>query len=91
METQKTAVNWLIDALEEWGEGRIKWPQYLWDEAEEMERRQHGETWNEALIQDEKKGFNFLRTLIDFDEYWKKRNIPDSEGVGQAGLPEGGT
>jgi len=40
---KQTAVNWLIEQLEDWGEGRIKWPQYLWDEAIDMENTgKHG-------------------------------------------------
>ena len=85
-----TAVNWLIDQLEEWGAGRVKWPTYLWEKAEEMEREQHGETWDSALIHVDKRGGVILRALIDFDDYWaEKGNAPNDEGIDQPGLPEG--
>ena len=86
---KQTAVNWLIDALEDWGAGRIKWPQYLWDEASDMEREQHGETWDAALIHVDKRGGVILRALVDFDDYWEKRNALISEGIDQPRLPEG--
>lgn len=41
-----TAVEWLIDELEKWGEGRIKWPTYLWEEAEAMEKEQIIDAYN---------------------------------------------
>ncbi len=69
-----TAVNWLIDQLEEWGAGRIKWPTYLWVEAEEMERQQHGETWDAALLHVDKRGGVILRALVDFDDYWANKS-----------------
>ena len=69
-----TAVEWLIDELEKWGEGRIKWPTYLWEEAEAMEKEQHGETWDSALINVDKRGGVILRALVDFDDYWAEKS-----------------
>ncbi len=74
MKNKQTAVEWLIEQLEDWGEGRIKWPQYLWDEAIDKEHEQHGETWDAALIRFDDRGKVFLRALIDFDDYWAEKS-----------------
>jgi hypothetical protein len=37
-----------------------------------MEKEQHGETWDAALIDVDKRGGVLLRALVDFDEYWEK-------------------
>lgn len=59
------------------------------EKAKVMEKQQHGETWDAALINVDKRGGIILRALVDFDEYWQKRNAPNSEGIDQPGLPEG--
>jgi len=82
---KQTAVNWLIEQLEDWGEGRIKWPQYLWDEAIDMEKEQHGETWDAALIAVDRRGGVILRALPDYDEYWaNKSKTPPGEHCQEA-------
>jgi len=43
-----------------------------------MEKEQHGETWDAALIQLDKRGGVLMRAVCDFDEYWEnKNNTPD--------------
>lgn len=49
---KQTAVEWLINALEEWGAGRIKWPTYLWEEAESMEKEQMVRAFHAGCKQD---------------------------------------
>jgi hypothetical protein len=36
-----------------------------------MEREQHGETWDAALIQVDKRGGVLIKALVDFDKYWE--------------------
>lgn len=86
METKQTAVQWLLEQT--MYIRSTKWPDIV-EEALKMEREQHGETWDAALIHVDKRGGVILRALIDFDDYWEKRNTPISEGVDQPGLPEG--
>lgn len=52
-----------------------KWPDIV-EQALEMERQQHGETWDAALIHVDKRGGVVLRALVDFDEYWEDKSKP---------------
>lgn len=94
MENKQTAVEWLVSELNQ----KIDFiPIDKWDmirdivqQAKEMEKMQHGETWDSALIATKARGFNFVRAIVDFSDYWQKRNTPDSEGVSQPEVyPEG--
>lgn len=38
----------------------------------EMEKQQHGETWNAAIQAHENRGFVISRSLCDFDNYFDK-------------------
>lgn len=81
-----TAVEWLLEQT--MYISSTKWPDIV-EQALEMEKQQHGETWDAALIHVDKRGGVIFRALVDFDEYWQKRNAPNSEGIDQLGLPEG--
>jgi hypothetical protein len=88
MENNKlTAVEWLVEQVYlHPGSG---WPKAI-EKALEMEREQHGETWDAALIAVDRRGGVLIRALMDFDKYWGIRNTPDSEGVSQPeAYPEG--
>ena len=50
-----------------------KWPDIV-EQALEMERQQHGETWDAALLHVDKRGGVVLRALVDFDEYWANKS-----------------
>jgi hypothetical protein len=67
----KTAVEWLFQNLWEEPKDKMVWYAIL-DKAKEMEKEQHGETWDAALIHVDKRGGVLLRALVDFDEYWEK-------------------
>jgi hypothetical protein len=67
----QTAVEWLYKALWEEPKDKMVWYAIL-DKAKEMEKEQHGETWDAALIDVDKRGGILLRALVDFDEYWEK-------------------
>ncbi len=80
----KYATQTLATKLEQSG-----WPKAI-EKALEMEREQHGETWDAALIAVDRRGGVLIRALMDFDKYWEKRNTSDSEGVSQPeAYPEG--
>ena len=91
MDTNKqTAVEWLENILHDFihpEHGAEFWP--FIEKAKEMEKKQHGDTWDAALIHVDKRGGVILRALVDFDDYWEKRNTPISEGIYQPELPEG--
>jgi hypothetical protein len=73
MENKQTAVEWLIEQTESLItiETFQKWKE-LKEQAKAMEKEQHGETWDAALIHVDKRGGVILRALVDFDEYWEK-------------------
>ena len=87
MESNMTAVQWLLEQT--MYIRSTNWPDIV-EQALQMEKEQHGETWDMALHQMVERGYVWERAMCDFDEYWGKINIPISEDVGQPGLPEGG-
>lgn len=73
-----TAVEWLLE--HDYLIRSTKWPDII-EQAKAMEKEQHGETWDAALLHVDKRGGVILRALVDFDEYWQKRNAHNSEGI----------
>jgi len=65
----KTAVDWLFRKLWDQPKDKITWWEIL-DKAKEMEKEQHGKTWDDAITQFIARGFNSERTVCDFDEYY---------------------
>ena len=75
----KTALQQLI----EWGEQMMaEHPQKLLsfaqaiDKAEELlelERQQHGQTWDAAIHAHEARGHVYARSMCDFDDFWSDR------------------
>ena len=67
-----TAVEWLVNELNNqkcWADpARIE---IIVQQALEMEKQQHGETWNAAIQAHENRGFVISRSLCDFDEYFE--------------------
>jgi len=76
---QQTAVEWFIDNAFEEG--------FLWvtdkpamfelnliiEKAKEMEKQQHGETWDAAIKAHDDRGHVHARSLVDFDEYYEQQ------------------
>jgi len=69
MEDNMTAVDWLFRKLWDQPKDKITWWEIL-DKAKEMEKEQHGKTWDDAITQFIARGFNSERTVCDFDEYY---------------------
>ena len=69
MEDNMTAVEWLFRNLWDQPKDKITWWEIL-DKAKEMEKEQHGKTWDDAITQYIARGFNSERTICDFDEYY---------------------
>jgi hypothetical protein len=69
MEDNMTAVDWLFRNLWDQPKDKITWWEIL-DKAKEMEKEQHGKTWDDAITQFIARGFNSERTVCDFDEYY---------------------
>jgi hypothetical protein len=86
MENNMTAVEWLIQQIEEKnGKDFSSYYSEFVNQAKEMEKEQHGETWDAALIHVDKRGGVILRALVDFDEYWEdKSKTPPGEHCKEA-------
>jgi hypothetical protein len=75
MESKQTAVEWLYGVFELHAKGKREAPNW-WDfeRAIHMEKEQHGETWDAALIAVDRRGGVILRALPDFDDYWANKS-----------------
>jgi hypothetical protein len=79
MENKQTAVEWLVEQIEAhkieivYSDkiDSIKCLPSIVAQAKAMEREQHGETWDAALIQVDKRGGVLIKALVDFDKYWE--------------------
>jgi hypothetical protein len=79
MENKQTAVEWLVEQIEAhkieivYSDkiDSIKCLPSIVGQAKEMEKEQHGETWDAALIQVDKRGGVLIKALVDFDKYWE--------------------
>ena len=77
MENKMTAVQWLLEQT--MYIRSTKWPDII-EQALEMEREQHGDTWDAALETFDARGFNRVRAIVDFDDYWQeKTNLKNGE------------
>ena len=61
-----TAVEFLESELDYYGLSKHK---HWFEEAKQLEREQHGRTWDAAIEAHEKRGHVKARSLADFDEY----------------------
>jgi hypothetical protein len=70
-----TAVEWLVIQIN----SKIDViPLFMWDnirdivqQAKEMEKQQHGQTWDAAINAHDNRGHVHARSLVDFDEYYE--------------------
>jgi hypothetical protein len=73
----KTAVEWLVEEMFKQGYLNDK-PltviniEYFVKQAKEMEKEQHGKTWDTALDKYEVRAGNYMRAYEDFDEYYNE-------------------
>ena len=74
MENKQTAVEWLENNLNDLIHPKHRALFYpFFEHAKAKEREQHGETWDDALAQVEKRTV-WARAMCDFDdEYWEER------------------
>ena len=45
----------------------------LLEHAKEMHKEEHSKTWDSAIIQHEKRGYNIARSYSDFDDYYLEK------------------
>ena len=68
MNKKQTAVEWLMEQYSNENYG-IE----IGEQAKEMEREQHSQTWDNALAKHEERGKVLMRSFSDFDEYYNKK------------------
>ncbi len=66
--TKQTAVEWFYDKLKN---HEIQAEHFeLYQQAKEMQKEQHGNTWDAAIKTHEERGKNIARSITDFDDYF---------------------
>jgi hypothetical protein len=68
---KQTAVEWLQEALMT-SENAPNYNQWAFNKAKEMEKEQHGNTWDTALDKYEVRAGNYMRAYEDFDDYYNE-------------------
>ena len=82
MESKLTAVEWLLEQTMYMRS--TKWPDIV-EQALEMDKKQHGDTWDAAIKAYRDRGHNVVRAIVDFDEYWaNKSKTPPGEHCEEA-------
>lgn len=75
---KQTAIQWLVYELSKYvihrPIGLAEWEilKELAELAKEMERQQHGDTWDEAIETHERRGHVIARSYCDFDDYYNE-------------------
>jgi hypothetical protein len=69
----KTAVDWLTEQLINSGlDYPINEASKIFEQAKEMEKGHHGNTWDAAIQAHEDRGYVIARSITDFDEYYEE-------------------
>ena len=70
---KETAVEWLENILHDFihPEHGAEFFPFI-EQAKAMEKEQHGETWDAALGAFDARGFNRVRAIVDFDDYYNE-------------------
>ena len=69
--TQQTAVEWLFSQIPfEWSSSKAAFEAL--QQAKEMDKQQHGETWDAAIKAHDNRGHVHSRSIVDFDEYYNE-------------------
>jgi hypothetical protein len=68
---QHTAVDYLIQKLS-LVENTNQFTKNIIDKAKEMEKQQHGATWDAAIKAHDNRGHVHARSIVDFDDYYNE-------------------
>ena len=68
---KQTAVEWLIETFNITNVD-LSHHKLIIKHAKEMEKEQHGKTWDTALDKYEVRAGNYMRAYEDFDEYYNE-------------------
>jgi predicted LPLAT superfamily acyltransferase len=70
MKEKKTALEWFFDNLKN---HEIQAQHFeLYRQALQIEKKQHGKTWDAALDKYEARAGNYMRAYEDFDDYYEQ-------------------
>ena len=69
---KQTAVQWLEKKLINIPIELHDYYVNIFEQAKEMEKQQHGKTWDTALDKYEVRAGNYMRAYEDFDEYYNE-------------------
>ena len=73
MENKQTAIDWLVANIDWLVLKNCPWQyEMLIKQAKAMEKEQLGETWDAALGAFDARGFNRVRAIVDFDDYYNE-------------------
>jgi hypothetical protein len=72
-ETKQTAVEWLASELSNHLEMPHKYFIEILEQAKEMEKEEHSNTWDDSVDNYKKRGGNDMRHWADFDEYYNEK------------------
>ena len=68
---QQTAVEWLFSQIPfEWSSSKAAFEAL--QQAKEMDKQQHGRTWDSAIKAHDDRGHVHARSLVDFDEWYNE-------------------
>jgi hypothetical protein len=72
---QQSAVEWLVKELMKNGVlyENATTDSMLFKQAKELERQQHGNTWDAAIKAHNDRGGVHARSLVDFDEWYEQQ------------------
>jgi hypothetical protein len=66
---EQTAVYWLVEQLPLIQQEGLR---DIIEQAKELEKQQHGNTWDAAIKAHDDRGHVHARSLVDFDEYYEE-------------------
>ena len=72
---QQTAVDYFFDKIKsnfEHDGDKLESVMFLYAICKEMEREQHGKTWDSALDAGQNRAWNVMRAYDDFDDYYNQ-------------------
>jgi hypothetical protein len=68
---QQTSVEWLFSQIPfEWSSSKAAFEAL--QQGKEMEKEQHGQTWDAAIKAHDNRGHVHARSIIDFDEWYNE-------------------
>jgi len=81
MEKKQTAVQWLAEQItkSKWKFADMTDRNKIIKQALEMEREQHGNTWDFGIQKAEQREWNTVRLYPNFDDYYDKTYIGQDE------------